>query len=231
MTAIYTTPRVAHLIASGRVTEHRAPARPVTHGRLPWMPGHSHAVIPFGRTTLCRVKVTRLAHGVLGDITPQQLHANGHQSRVSFARDWMRRWVADQDEAPADAAVLARFDRIEAPKTVWILEFHLDREHVPKLLHEDPAQGYTHLPHHAAQGEPEAVPGYVVERGADAARDRHAALQGLIEQQEVRQLTDLEDRLARARQRAEARGIDVGNEMRVIEQRIHRIEQRLARTA
>jgi hypothetical protein len=235
VTAIYTTPRIAHLIAAGKVVQHRAPIRASNGARLPFHPGHAQTVRAPNRPALCRVVVVRTWHVALGELSPRDLHETGHASRLDLARWWMRdtaaRWLEREgEEMPADL-LLARFEKGPANDVVWGVTFELDRSHEPRLLHEDPAQGYTHLPEQAATAEPEAVPAYVVEREVEPARARHAAARGLLEQQALDEVRSLEARLTRLRERARATGVDIRPDLRVIEQRIHRAEQRTARAA
>jgi hypothetical protein len=233
VTGIYTTARIAHLIAAGNVTQHLAPVTRAHEGRLPWMPGKSHAVIPLGRQTLCRVIVHRLRHVELGALQPRDLHETGHRTTLDLARWWLRTSIARQErtgDAWSDEQILARFARHKR-KVAWALEFALDTSHLPRLLHEDPAQGYTALTQQAAVGEPEAVSAWEVERQVDGAQARHAARRGLIEQQRLDEHATLEQRLERALTRAAEHGIDVRAERRVLEQRIHRIERKIAGAA
>jgi hypothetical protein len=234
VTQITTTARIAHLIAEGKVTQHRAPYLPAHEGKLPWAPGHSHAVVPLGRRTVCRVVVVRWAHVQLGDLTPADMHDTGHRTRLDLARWWLRTQILRRVAAGkpwTDDEILDTFEARHANRIAWRLDFAVDRSHEPRLLHEDPAQNYTSITAKAAQGEPEGVPAWHIERGVDAARARHTAGVGLVEQQQVEEITTLEGRLARLRQVAPARGIDVSSEIRAIERTIHRAERKLGRVA
>lgn len=232
MTAIYTTPRIAHLIAAGKVTQHRHPLTSANASRLPWAMGHSHAVAPLGRTELCRVVAIRVRQAPVGELAPRDLHDTGHRTRLDLARWWLRTQITrhEREGKPwTDEEILAQFDGRHAAKPAWILEMRLDTSHQPRLLHEDPAQGYTPLPMRAAQGEPEAVGDWDLERQVEPARARHAALRGLIEQQQVDERDTLQARLERAQAVALARGVDIRSEARLIERRIEQLEQKLAR--
>jgi hypothetical protein len=234
VTEIFTTRRIAHQIAAGRVTLHLAPYTAAHEGKLPWRPGHSHAVVPQGKTTLCRVVVLRWRHVTIADLSPREFHDTGHRTRLDLARWWLRTLVTrrERDGRPiTDEEVLARFEADHLDRVVWALTMALDTEHQPRMLHEDPAQGYTHLPHRAAQGEPEAVPAFVVERQVDAAHARAASGRGHIEQAHHDEHASLEQRLERVLTRAAARGVDVRDERRAIEQRIHRLERKIGGVA
>lgn len=230
MTAIYTNSRIAGLIAAGKVRKHLAPTR-VDGQRSDWAPGHSHPVRVPGKPAVCRVLVSGIQLIDLHDLAARDLHDTGHRTTLALARWWLRGPIARRAATGSpwtDDEVLARFERQHDAVAVT---FVLDTMHQPRLLHQDPAQGYTHLPQLAATGEGEAVDAWDIERQAPAARERHRALIGLLEQQELEQQASLEARLQRLVQRARATGMDIRDELRVIEQRIHRVEQRVARRA
>lgn len=235
MTAIYTTARIAHLIADGKVVQHRAP-NPTGNDieRTPWTPGHSHPVSAPGRPSICRVIVHQATPIQIGDLQPRDLHDTGHRTRLALAQWWLRTQIVRQNrtgEPWTNEQILDRFEKHHADRWGWTVVFALDTTHEPRLLHEDPAQGYTHLPQRAATGEPEAVPAWDLERQGPAARQRHSALVGLIEQEERERLVTLEERLERVMKKAKAQGIDIRDEQRVLEQRIYRLEQKVARAA
>ncbi len=233
MTAIYTSQRIAGLISAGKVRHHLAPAQASDgDARSTWGLGKSHPVRSPGRPSSCRVITQTAELAQLSDLQPRDLHDTGHRTTLALAQWWMRSHIARHNrhgEQWADSEVLARFNARYLQHWCWVVTFILDVEHTPRLLHADPAQNYTHLPQLAAAGEPEAVSAREIERGTEAARQRHRAHIGLMTQSSHNEKATLEERLRRVLEQSRKSGTTVRDELRVIDQRIHRIEQKLAR--
>lgn len=231
MTAIHTTRHLAHLVADGKVVQHRARLHRSHRERCPWTTGHSHALVAprkgnqQGIETACRAIVTNSQIRPVGDLDQTDLRALGYKTRADFARAWIGQRL-DQDAD--DHTVLLRFNVHHAHRPCWVLTLAVDLSHQPRLLHRDPALGYTHLPEMAADQEPEAVLGYVIELGTDAAQARHRAGIGLQHQEDVQSLQTLHERLERVDRLARERGLDTGSDRRVIERSIARLERRIA---
>lgn len=229
MTTIFTTRRIEHLIADGKVTVHVVPAPRVHTGPLPWMPSHSYPVRCGRGAARCRVVVNRIRHQALDELTPRDLYDSGHRTRLELARWWMRREIRNavrRGDEWDDAEILRRFAPL-AKLDVWRIDFARDLEHAPRLLHADPSQGYTTLPQLAAPGEPEALSARDLERVVNAAHARPTN-QGHQEQQARGDLDSLESRLSRIRARSR-RGVDVRSELRIIERQVQRAEGKIAR--
>lgn len=230
MTTVFTSRRIAHWIADGKVTIHVAPAPRTYRGPLPWLPGHSYPVRSGRGAATSRVVVTRVRHQALDELTPRELYDSGHRTRLELARWWLRNEIARQTRrgAPWDEDEILRRFAPHAARDAWRIDFGPDLEHQPRLLHADPSQGYTTLPQNAAAGEPEALGVRDLERIVDPARcrARDTPGRGYLEQRERDGKLTLEERLARLRARGR-RGVDVRPEVRIIERQIAKAEQKI----
>lgn len=224
MTAIHVEPRIANLIAEGKVTQHRARMRLVD---TDWRVGQRHAIVPLGRRSICHVHLTDVARREVGELAVADMRALGHKTRAGFARAWLRQSLP-KDRVTSDDEVVELFERRAAIVLCWVLTFTVDREHEPRLLHEDPARNYTPTPHQAASGEGEAVSANDIEAWTEAAEARHAAHIGLLHQQDIEARDGLAARLARVQEVSSRRGIDTRSDLRVIERTLAAIERRLA---
>jgi hypothetical protein len=107
--------------------------------------------------------------------------------------------------------------------------FELDRRHIPRLLHRQSERGYTNNPRDAVPDEPEAVDAATQTRITAEARRRDTVRRGWLDQQLLDERASLEHRLDRARELARRRGIDVRQDVRIIERRILAIERKVTR--
>jgi hypothetical protein len=236
-------PDVARLILRGGKTATRVPVKP-GEGRPPFRIGHSYAVQPGpGRAALARVVVLEAEHELLGDVGFEQARAEGHRTTDDFKVAWVRQhdraWLRRQEpDPPADGSdpepvpdelLIERFDRRHADRPVWAIGFQLDTSHRPRFMHRLSERGYTANERDAVPEEPEAVDAATQERFAAEARERDPVRRGWLDQQQLDERRGLEQQLSRARELARRRGIDVRNDVRVIERRIASIVRKATR--
>ncbi len=232
--------QAARLVARGRKTQHRRPAKP--DARPPWRPGRSYAVVPNGAPAKCRVVLLEVETQLAGDLTFDDARAEGYRTREEWKAAWIRRhdraWVDRQTSyddhgevliEPADELLFERFDARHAERAVWALFFELDRGHVPRLLHRQSERGYTTNPRDAVPDEPEAVDAATLTRYAKKARERDTARGGYMDQRALQEAETLEAELATIRRLGRARGVDLRDDERVIRRRIAAMARKVAR--
>jgi hypothetical protein len=175
-----------------------------------------------------------------GDVAFDAARAEGHRTRDDFKAAWVRRhdrawvdrqeaWATGPDELLSDEVLVERFDQRHAERPVWALFFEVDRAHVPRLLHRQSERGYTTTPRDAVPDEPEAVDAATQTRITAEARRRDTMRRGWLDQHLLDERASLEQRLDRARELARQRGIDVRQDVRIIERRIAAIERKATR--
>jgi hypothetical protein len=172
-------------------------------------------------------------------------------------RPWLQRQIErfQSDQAAlGDEAYARRFDAHHADRLVWVIRFELDHEHRPRLLHRQSERGYTTNPAEAMRvehvevgvgvetsgeraahqakrevliAEAEAVPPSVIDGYAKANTDRHAAHRAGVDDALLAEERTLEGRLRTLRDVARERGVDIRNEVRVVERRLDAIEAKI----
>lgn len=217
------TPANARQISRGQKTQTRRPIKP-GETKCRYKPGHTYAVQPGrGKPSVCRIEILTVAEQRLGDLTYQDARAEGYKIRDDFWAAW-----ADIHGGAADLA-----------QPVWAITFRLHAD-VPRLLvpgtggaRYDPKDegkpdtpgdhGYTTNPARAMRDEPEAVPADTQER---MARDARAKERVTRSQAWAEARTVLVDQLERLK--AAGPGRHAAREIRAIEARIRRLDDRYA---
>lgn len=200
------SPRLAHLVMAGKKTSTRRIAQPGEE-RCRYVVGRSYAIQPGrGRSAIGRLRVTAVRQEALGELTFKDALAEGFKTRDDFWAYW------------------CDLHGVQAPnldQLVWVIGFEVDRAHRARLLHRNSERGYTDQPHEALEGEPEAVdPATLKREWSEGAERRH-------DKARAEAKGELEDRLASARKRARAAGVDTRSQEAAIERRIEGLERRL----
>lgn len=248
-------PESARLIMRGRKTVAR---RPVKQGeRRCWIrPGHSYAVQPgLGREMIGRIAVTDVQLDRLGNISFDEVRAEGFRTTDEFKISWVRQhdkaWVARQERTIVDSLVdgdvlecedgralvdqktLARFDMRHADRMVWVIRFELDRSHRARLLapaaraaRDGDEHGYTENPRRALRDEPEAVDAQVLNEYVADARAREAGQSGRREELLRRRAKSLALRLRQEAVTAQRNGTDITGALDQIEAHLRILEGR-----
>lgn len=200
---------------------------------------HPGETLPARDPAEHRVTVTAVRRELLGAISHADARLEGVRNVVEFQALWVRThdaaWVAAREPDPetdplADHVLCARFTVRHARRPVWVVAFELIEDR-PTFLTASPIRSerdYTMNPGDAAVGEPEVMDPAMLHVDWDvrskilssaAAADVDAArLSGLVHPDE--QLREL-------RRLALERGVDISEDVRVIEQRYAAIQRRL----
>jgi hypothetical protein len=193
-------------------TETRQPRRP-DQADCRYKTGHSYAVQPGrGRCGIATISVLNVHTEPLGQLTPASARAEGFADLPEFEAYWLR-----------------MHGRYDPDQPVWVIAFELESAEPPtRWLAAD--VGYTTDPRIALPDEPPAVDAetqewltYRAHRAFDLTH---------TQRQRDRERTTLEQRLGRARTlaavAAKGNGYDASKHLRVIEQRIARLERDLS---
>jgi len=237
--------RQAHDILAGRKTQMRVPIRDpqtvtrkngTTYQTQPFQPtlGDVISVRVRRRTDeetdddlhRCNIVVVGYERQHLGRITFTEARAEGWRTTAEFKAGWVkqhdRQWDAKHTNDPDLTQYVERFDQRWAHTPVWAITFEVDRSAQARLMHKRSEYGYTDNPANAVDSEPEAVDRATQVRLTKEARVRDKERTN-AELEEIKALP-LAARLARLEE-LKAR-TDISNELRVIEQRIQRGENR-----
>lgn len=155
-------PRLVLEVERGRKTSHRLAARPadVAELREPMRRAEVYAVQrSAGKRAACHILVQDILLERLGDITDDELPAEGWPTRADFLA-W---WAVQQDTTLGE---------LDLEQHVWVIRFELFRGHRPRLLAKRSELGYTTDPHRALRDAGEVL------GDEDAARDRWQKLAG-----------------------------------------------------
>jgi hypothetical protein len=178
------------------------------------------------RETRCYVKVVSIENAYAHEITDQEARAEGFADRQAF----FERWRARHGVRP-EVDTVAGPRPIEIPVFVAVIELD-ERRFLAEGRRGVPADphGYVHGPGGAMAGEPEAIDSESQELYAMQA-DQTAVAEGGRREQRRREKWERAQRLARAEQLSKLSGVDVSGDLRVIDQRLDRIEDKLGRRA
>jgi len=221
-------PQAWHAL-QGRKTQHRTrrlPGQPRSTHR----PGVSYPIQPApGQPAIGRVIITRVDLATLADLTPDDIHAEGHLSLAAYARAWLQ--ANDPTYRPAlphctDAEALERYGR-HTHRPVWVHHLIPDPQAPPRFLHRNSERGYTTRAHDALPHEPEAVDAWTQHRITSSAHHRHAEhLAAELAELDRQQIADRIHLLERAARQA---AVDVTRELRALRRRaadLHAAAQR-----
>lgn len=117
--------------------------------------------------------------------------------------------------------------------SAWLVAFVREVAAPARLLHRDPARGYTTTPALAVAGEGEAVDEWVVEGYARAARERHRAHEEAERERRRAEIAarrarlTLEQRFALAVRAAREQGVDVNGHLAGLDKRVEVLERRV----
>jgi hypothetical protein len=189
-----------------------------------------------------RVTVLDVTKQYLGDLTQQDAIAEGYRTRGEYARafltDRKSKWL--QADERSDDECLERLTHLYGHWRMWVITFVLFEDHSrflsarpakvrpgapAKVAEDDESRGYTSGADTLDAGE--AVPDLDLRRQTAEARDRDALRQKAYDDELLSEKRSLEERLARARKLAAERGVNVSSDVRVVEQRIERIERKI----
>lgn len=216
-------PELARKIARGEKTQTRRPVKPgEKHCR--YREGRDYAVQPGrGKPSSFRILILAVEGQALGDLTYRDARAEGFKTRDEFQAYWR-----------------ALYGSYDPGQPVWAIRFRLLTSHdKPRLLmpigagHHDPHanpgvdtpadHGYTADPRRAVRDEPEAVDQATQDRYARHAREKERTTSQDVWRESRADLTRALDRL-----KAMAPGHRITREIREIEQRIRRLDDRYA---
>lgn len=216
-------PELARKIARGEKTQTRRPVKPgEKHCR--YREGRDYAVQPGrGKPSSLRILILAVEGQALGDLTYRDARAEGFKTRDEFQAYWR-----------------ALYGSYDPGQPVWAIRFRLLTSHdKPRLLmpigagHHDPHanpgvdtpadHGYTADPRRAVRDEPEAVDQATQDRYARHAREKERTTSQDVWRESRADLTRALDRL-----KAMAPGHRITREIREIEQRIRRLDDRYA---
>lgn len=217
-------PELARKIARGEKTQTRRPVKPgEKHCR--YREGRDYAVQPGrGKPSSFRILILAVEDQALGDLTYRDARAEGFKTRDEFQAYWRSLYDGRWDPG----------------QPVWAIRFRLLTSHdKPRLLmpigagHHDPHanpgvdtpadHGYTADPRRAVRDEPEAVDQATQDRYARHAREKERTTTQDVWRESRADLTRALDRL-----KAMAPGHRITREIREIEQRIRRLDDRYA---
>lgn len=224
-------PEFLQLIRRGKKTEHRTPA---TGANCPVARDQTLPVMTqFRGEPAEHVIVRSIRRQLLADITFADARAEGFRTRADFAHRWMRRWSGyrDHHRPDDDDELLDLFFEWHGNEPVWVIAFEVID--APNLLapaaHPHGSQlGYVTNAGDALPAEPEAI---------DPARlhpdwqERSQAFQNAAARDsDATRLTGLDhpdEKLRELERLALERGIDITDDVRVIESRKAAIQRRL----
>lgn len=235
----------ARAVAGGRKTMHAIPFRedPTVARRL--VVGNSLPVRPKGTRNgravtlgaLCRVVLTEVTWRALGDVGFDEARAMGFRTTDEMRVAWVeryepRRWevMVEMGAAEHEAAALDRFLARHATRLVWLLRFSIDTEQPRRLLAARSDELYTENPARALGGDAdagEAIDALTLEEYATANNDRHALRRAGVADELLSEERAQHERLRDAVRLAAERGIDVRDDLRVIERRLQAIRRKL----
>lgn len=228
------------MIVKGKQTVMR---RPVKQGeRHPWFrPGRNYAIQPgLGQRQITRIAINTIEAGRLGDITFNDVRAEGFRTTIEYKAFWVRTydaaWVVREENrlerTVTDEELAGRFDTRHADTAVWIVGFELDRSHRPRLLaptargeRDGDEYGYTDNPTRSLRDEPEAVDASILAKFAEDAAMRWRGLPGSREEHLRRRERSLRIRLRQAALNAGRAGVDITRQLDSIEHHIRMLEQ------
>ena len=214
-------PELARKIIRGEKTMTRRPIKPgEKHCR--YQEGRDYAVQPgSGKPESCRILITAVEGQALGDLTYRDARAEGFKTRDDFKMAWTE--------------IHGRYD---PAMPVWAIRFRLHADQ-PRLLmpigagHHDPQanpgidmpadHGYTSDHNRSVRDEPEAVDERTQDRFAAQARERERVSRSETWMEARGILTAQLDRL-----KAAGPGRHAAREIRAIEARIRRLDDRYA---
>lgn len=171
----------------------------------------------------CRVLVSRVTDVALRELGDEEARRLGHRDLDALMAWWVAEYGAFNENV-----------------RVWLLAVCVDQSALPTFLARRPrvtsaaedspaARGYTHDERLADPDEPEAVPPdelLVLQRSAhEAARERY---EGLLRE---RSRMPVADRLRLVTAAAEAKGVALGRDERVVEECVRAMERRVYRPA
>jgi hypothetical protein len=224
-------PEFLNLIRRGKKTEHRIPATgdlcPVRRDQtLPVM-------TTFGGEPAEHVLVSAVRRQQLRDLTFNDARAEGFRTRADFAHRYMRRWSGyrDHHRPDTDDYLLDLFTEWHGNDVVWAIAFEVID--APNLL--TPAAhphgtklGYTTRTTDALPHEPESIdPSRLHPNWTERA---HAFQTAAARDADATRLTGLDhpdEKLRELQRLALERGIDITDDLRVIESRKAAIQRRL----
>lgn len=198
-------------IVAGTKTQTRRPAKPDEDCR--YQTGKAYAVQPGrGRPHIARIRITHIRHEQLGDLTYDDARAEGFKTRQDFYDYWTE-----------------LYGHVDVEQHVWVITFHLDREHKPRLLHKDSTKGYTSNPAEAVPHEPEAVDGWVTQTYAAENRERYEGdREAELQRQQARSLAA---KIRETEARARKQGIDVQPDLRALHAKLDALNHKLRHAA
>jgi hypothetical protein len=229
------------------------PYRPTTGDRVPVQ----QRVTRNGRQTVetCgHIILTSVRIAPAGDLTFTDARQMGYRTTTDAMAAWMidhdSDWTVDPDTlgtcqacggpgihtdgycvtCGCDDQPHARFTAKHANRPVWVLQFQLDTQHVPRLLAASPSteSDYVTSPALALPDEPEALTtddhARHVQRNASMTHAQWRALEHATRDAELEQLS-LGRRLDRAIAEAAAEGRSISRDVNVIEKRLRALEQ------
>jgi hypothetical protein len=226
-------------ILRGEKTTHRRPLRlprPSRRGgwSSPWRPpkvGESLAIQGTDR----RIRITAVERDRLALPTKVEAKAEGYSSPTAFVAAWMlehdtllrRARRADPEWLPPPDMLLGAFEQRCTGEPVWVIRFQLDADDRQFLAPADRPRfselGYTTTMDVLDAGvcpDPALVDFY-----ADRNRRRFEERAAQIRREVAA------ERFERARRAAEARGVDVGEQVRAVERMAAALERRASEDA
>jgi hypothetical protein len=190
--------------------------RPVKGGKSAprYEVGQRHVIkAAQGERAVARILLTDVRQELLGDITALDAQREGFKRRDQFMDYWRE-----------------LYGRADEDQLVWVIEFDVEHEMARYLAPSRSSHDYTGDPRRAIDVDDET--GVALEVPDEATLQRYAdeGWSGFADRQEARErdrLSAARDHLRALRTEARNAGVDINGDMRVIEQRLERIEHKL----
>ncbi|MDP2712295.1 MAG: ASCH domain-containing protein [Solirubrobacteraceae bacterium] len=216
-------PELIRQIRKGKKTAMRVVAK---RGRCSYYVGHDYPV-RSGRDekAACTITVLDIERQRLGDMTDDDVRAEGFRTILEYARYWL----AVHDRQPADPDTYDCWLRRHGDTQVWVVTFERKRAlelalpDKPVFLARDSSRGYTTDPSRMLHGAGEVM-GLAPTTGS-VARARRAA--DVARRQQIQEVHRLVERARTALDEAVLTGLELGPDLVALEQHVHAIEQRI----
>ena len=195
-------PSIARKIVEGKVTQTRRPYRV----RKPYAVGRSYAIQAGKHTWAARIVVRGLWADSLANATFADARKEGFRTSDDLLAHYQGRFGVEE--------------------LTWVIEFELDREAQPRLLHRDSSRGYTTQRHESMKDEPEAVDEAFMEKFVKEKEIRSALVN---RERDLRtRASSLARRLRQGTLSVDRSGVDVSKELDRIEEQLREIEGKRA---
>jgi hypothetical protein len=224
-------PEYLNLIRRGRKTEHRMPALgddcPVRRDQtLPVM-------TEFRGEPAEHVLVRSVRRQQLRDLTFADARAEGFRTRADFAHRYMRRWSGyrDHHRPDSDDYLLDLFNEWHGDDVVWAIAFEVIDAPLllaPAAHPHGSVLGYTTRASDALPHEPESIdPARLHPNWTERAQAFATAAARDADATRLTGVDHPDEKLRELQRMALERGIDITDDLRVIEQRKAAIQRRL----